>query len=185
MMPLSARRERIYLTGFMGSGKSTIGPILANSIAYDFVDLDRTIEASEGRTVREIFLEKGEPYFRKLERDLVTGLAARPRIVVSLGGGTLVDPTCLQTVLTTGILVYLKLTPDQLFRRLHRRSDRPLLTDEEGSRLTEDDLRRRIRELFDAREPIYSKADITIEADEQRVGKTVDRIVRSLTPHIE
>jgi shikimate kinase len=185
MMPLAARRDRIYLTGFMGSGKSTIGPILANTIAYEFVDLDRTIEVSEGKTVREIFSEKGEAYFRQLERDLVTGLAARTRIVVSLGGGTLVDPTCLQTVLTTGILVYLKLTPDQLFHRLHRRSDRPLLTDEEGNRLTEDGLRHRIRELFGAREPIYSRADITIEADEQRVGKTVDRIVRSLSPHIE
>jgi shikimate kinase len=115
----------------------------------------------------------------------VAGLAARPRIVVSLGGGTLVDPVCLQTVLTTGILVYLKLTPDKLFDRLHRRSDRPLLTDEEGNKLTDDNLRRRISELFAAREPIYSRADITIEADEQRVGKTVDRIVRRLSRHIE
>jgi shikimate kinase len=173
------------LTGFMGSGKSTIGPILANTIAYDFVDLDRTIEVSEGKTVREIFRERGEAYFRQLERDLVTGLAARTRIVVSLGGGTLVDPACLQTVITTGILVYLKLSPEQLFHRLHRRSDRPLLTDEEGNKLTEDGLRHRILELFRMREPIYSRADITIEADEQRVGKTVDRIVRCLSPHIE
>jgi len=185
MMPLSARRERIYLTGFMGSGKTTIGPILANSIAYDFVDLDHTIEAAVGKTVREIFREQGEAYFRGLERDLIAGLAVRPRMVVSLGGGSLVDPACLQTVLTSGILVYLRLTPDQLFQRLHRRSDRPLLADAEGNRLTEDELRRRIHELFVAREPVYSRADIIIETDERRVGKTVDQIVRALSPYLE
>ena len=65
---LSERRDRIFLTGFMGSGKSTIGPILANTIGYDFADVDRLVEARENRSVRSIFLESGEEHFRTLER---------------------------------------------------------------------------------------------------------------------
>jgi shikimate kinase len=176
------RRERVYLAGFMGSGKSTIGPILANTIGYDFADLDRMIEQVEGRSVSRIFGENGEAYFRKRERELITSLSTQLHLVVSLGGGTLVDPSSLQTIIQTGILVYIKLEPELLFQRLQRRSDRPLLTDREGNRLSPEELRKRIGQLYASREPLYSRADVTIEADERRVGITVDRVVRALSP---
>jgi shikimate kinase len=168
----------------MGSGKSTVGPILANTIGYDFADLDRTIEDEEKTPISSIFRERGEEYFRNLERQQIDKLSKRSHIVVSLGGGTLVDPVCLELVVTSGILVYLKLPQELLFKRLRYRRGRPLLSDVEGNRLPETELRERIRTLSQAREPIYARADITIEPDERRVGITIDRLVRALAPFV-
>jgi shikimate kinase len=181
----SSRKARIYITGFMGSGKSTVGPILANTIGYDFADLDRTIEREEKTPISEIFRVRGEEYFRSLERLEIGKLSTRSHIVVSLGGGTLSDQWCLQTVVATGILVYLKLSQELLFKRLRNRSDRPLLTDVEGNRLPETALRERVHSLYQAREPIYAHADITVEPDERRVGVTIDRLVQALAPFLK
>jgi shikimate kinase len=180
-----SRRERVYLAGFMGSGKSTIGPILANTIGYDFVDLDGMIEQAQGKSVSRIFAERGEAFFRSLERELIGGLSTQSRLVVSLGGGTLVDPVSFRTIVETGILVYIKLNPDVLFKRLQRRSDRPLLMDQHGNRLSGDELRRRIKQLHESREPLYARADVTIDADDRRVGLTVDRVARALSPFLK
>jgi shikimate kinase len=182
---LAARRGRIYLTGFMGSGKSTIGPILANTIGYEFADIDRTVERSVGKTVNEIFLESGEDRFRALEREILVTLAVRTRLVIALGGGTIMDEANFRLVAGTGIMVYLKSTPEQLFRRVCRRDDRPVLRDTEGERLDEDRLRQRIEELYRLREPVYAQADIIIQTGDRRVGLTVDEIVRRLSPHID
>ncbi len=177
---LRSRKDRIYLTGFMGSGKSTIGPILANTIGYEFVDIDRAIEAREGKTVNENFREHGEPHFRTLERSLIADISGRRGLVVSLGGGTVTDPETFRLVVSSGVLVYLKVNEDQLFKRLHHRTDRPLLSDMEGNRLEEETLRERIRQLYNAREPLYARADIVVVTDDLRVGLTVDSIVRRL-----
>lgn len=176
------RNERIYLTGFMGSGKSTIGPILANTIGYDFLDVDKVIEKETGKSVKEIFRDRGEAHFRELERNLVAKLAQRHQVVVSLGGGTIVDPGNFHTIMSSGIVVYLKATPEQIFKRLQRKVDRPTLTDVSGDRLREDELRVRIGELFRQREPYYLRADIIVPTDETRVGITVDEVVRKLAP---
>ena len=181
---LSARKERIYLTGFMGSGKSTIGPILANTIGYDFADLDRLIEAAAGLSVGSLFREKGEEYFRSLERSCIAQVCLMPRTVISLGGGTMMDPANCRLISSTGIVVYLKITPDQIFRRLHHRTDRPLLTNSEGERLGEEQLRSRIMSLYATREPIYAQADITVLTDEKKVGITVDQIVKKISFYI-
>jgi shikimate kinase len=178
------RRERIYLTGFMGSGKSTIGPILANTIGYDFVDLDRAIEEAEGKSVTRVFQEEGEQHFRGVERLILERLATQRQLVVALGGGTLGDPSNAATIATSGILVYLRISTDLLFKRLQRRSDRPLLMGKDGNRLSGAELRERIEQLARAREPLYARADITIDADERRVGITVDRVVRVLSPYL-
>ncbi len=178
---LALRKERIYLTGFMGSGKSTIGPILANTIGYEFADLDKLIEQAAGISVGSIFREKGEAYFRSLERSCIAQVSLLPRTVISLGGGTMVDADNSRVIIATGIVVYLKITPDQIFRRLHFRTDRPLLTNAEGERLGEEQLRERIMTLYTAREPLYAQADITVLTDEKKVGITVDQIVRKLS----
>jgi len=181
MSTLSARKDRIYLTGFMGSGKSTIGPILANTIGYDFVDLDHMLEENEGKTVAEIFRDRGEQYFRQRERELIALLCLRHKTVISLGGGTLSDPESFQMIMASGIVVYLKVSPERLFSRLNRRNDRPMLTDPQGGRLSEAALQERIALLYQAREPFYARADITVLTDEKRVGTTVDVIVRLLS----
>jgi len=176
-----SREQRIYLTGFMGSGKSTIGPILANTIGYNFIDVDQTIEKEVGKSVDQIFLEYGEAHFRRLEGALVSGLRSQSRLVVSLGGGTIADPEHLRDLKTSGILIYLKATPEQIFKRLHHKNNRPSLKDLRGERLSDEQLRARIQELYRKREPLYSQADIVIRTDELRVGVTVDHIVKKLS----
>jgi shikimate kinase len=178
------RKERIYLTGFMGSGKSTIGPILANTIGYEFVDVDRTIEERAGLSVTAIFKEKGEAFFRALEQQVINELSARSHIVISLGGGTITEPSVFRTVITTGIIVYLKAAPDELFKRLRNKMDRPVLMDRDGNRFETDDLRERIHDLYVARQPLYEHADMTVVTEDQPVGKTVDLIVKKLVPYL-
>lgn len=175
------KHDRIYLTGFMGSGKSTIGPILANTIGYEYLDIDRDIEVREGLSVATIFQEKGEEYFRSLEREVLRRVCVSPRCVISLGGGTLTDPVCYDIIKSTGVLVYLRLTLEQTFRRLQHKTDRPMLLDEKGNRLPEPALRDRIKALLDAREPLYNSADIIMLTDDRKVGQTVDLLVRKLS----
>jgi shikimate kinase len=103
------------------------------------------------------------------------------QVVVSLGGGTIADPGNFQRISTSGIIVYLKTTPEQIFRRLHNKHDRPVLSDIHGEKLSTEGLRARIQELFARREPFYAMADIVVSTDEQRVGVTVDRIVKRLS----
>lgn len=179
---LVSRRERVFLTGFMGSGKSTVGPILANTIGYDFVDTDKAIQEATGKSVSDIFLSDGEEYFRSLERALVYKLCWQTNVVVSVGGGTVLDETNYRSITASGIVIYLKSDPERLFRRLHYKNDRPVLADERGGMLNTDDLRQRIYRLYAQREPIYMKADLVIVTDEKRVGLTVDEIVKKLTP---
>ncbi len=164
----------------MGSGKSTIGPILANTIGYDFVDVDHAIEQQQRKSINEIFRENGEEHFRTLERAVLAEILGRTQVVVSLGGGTFADPGNFQRITMSGIVIYLKATPEQIFRRLHHKVDRPVLTDLRGEQLSTDELRARIGELFVRREPFYEMADIVISTDEQRVGITVDRIVKKI-----
>lgn len=79
--------ERVVLTGFMGSGKSTVGPLLAERLGWKFVDLDHEIERRDGRTVPQIFAEEGEAHFRRLEAAALASLLGRRRVVIALGGG--------------------------------------------------------------------------------------------------
>ncbi|RPH37805.1 shikimate kinase [bacterium] len=183
--PSIVRKDRIYLTGFMGCGKSTIGPILANTIGYDFVDVDRQIEQAEGRSINEIFSEKGEKHFRDLERTVLMKVCSLPRTVISLGGGTMTVAENLEVILATGLVVYLKITPEQLFHRLRHRSDRPLLRTADGSQLGDEELRARIQLLYEAREPLYARADVIVLTDGTKLGLTVDSIVRRLSGLIE
>jgi shikimate kinase len=179
---LRARSRRIFLTGFMGSGKSTVGPILANSIGYNFVDLDRLIEKRNNKSVKRIFQEEGERFFRAEELAVLEEVGVQDKMVVALGGGTLSEPEALRSVNRSGILVYLKVPPDELLKRLQHKTDRPLLMDAEGNRLSEAALRERMMALFTSREHLYEKADVIVLADEQRLGLTVDHLVRMLMP---
>jgi shikimate kinase len=164
----------------MASGKSTVGPILANALGYAFVDVDTLIETSQHKTVRDIFREHGEQYFRGLEREAIAALTMRDNLVVALGGGTLTDPVNLRAVTTTGILVYLKVPPEEILKRVQLRTDRPLLTGPGGERLAPAELRKRVLALYEVREPLYSNADIVVTADEKRLGLTVDRVVKQI-----
>jgi shikimate kinase len=174
----------VYLTGFMGSGKSTIGPILANTLGWSFVDLDRAVEISAGRTVNEIFQSSGEPAFRELERQILLETGTTRHAIIALGGGTIAEEQNFHFVVRSGILVYLKIPPDMLFARLRRKTNRPMLGGDGMTRLDEPALRSKVAELHRVREPFYSMADVVVETGSQPVGLAVDEMVRKLIPLI-
>ena len=175
-----SRKHRIFLTGFMGSGKSTIAPILANTLGYSFVDIDKEIERITGKRVSEIFSELGEEYFRDVERTILRDVSVRDKCVISLGGGTITNERNLQFVKSSGILIYLKVTSEQIFQRMKYKTDRPLLKSSVGTTINEDELRSRVGSLLEKRERFYAQADITVVTDDLRVGLTVDKIVDNL-----
>lgn len=173
-------KNLIYLTGFMGSGKSTIGPILANSLGYSHVDIDREIERLTSKSVTDIFSDLGEDYFREVEHSLLLDLSHHHDHVVSLGGGTIANQTNLGIVKSSGILVYLKTDAEQIYQRLKFKKDRPLIQSANKTSNDEEDLHKRIISLIEKRVPFYEQADIIITTTGQRVGITIDEIVYNL-----
>ena len=179
------RKSLIFLTGFMGSGKSTIGPILANTLGYDYLDVDRFIEQKTKKEIVEIFRTEGEKAFRLVERETLFELTKLNRSVISLGGGTIANEENCRIVSQHGILVYLKLSPEEIIQRVQYKNDRPMLRDTSGNLLKGEELEKRITELLVLREPFYSRADIIIHADNLRIGVTVDEIIKNIHGRID
>jgi shikimate kinase len=171
---------RTYITGFMGSGKSTVGPLLAESLRFQFIDLDAAIEAKEGKAVPDIFRERGEQDFRSLERRELGLLSTRERIVVATGGGALTDPGSREIIRRSGLLVYLQVPSEILIARLRGRRGRPMIASDDGTPLGEEELRGRISSLLRSREPLYRQADIIVDAGSQSPGDTVSGILKLL-----
>jgi len=168
----------------MGCGKSTIGPILANVLGYDFVDLDTKIEEQVGKPVRKIFEEDGETAFRQMESSALHKTALQDRVVISLGGGALTKEENLRFSKANGTVVYIRVPVDQLMFRLKRgRIQRPLLLDYRGDPLNNIELKDRIAGMLKEREAYYLKAHIVIETGNDPVGKTVDALVDALRRH--
>jgi shikimate kinase len=164
----------------MGAGKSTIGPILANTIGWKFYDLDKVIEKEEGKKVREIFEEKGEEYFRRTEADVLAKLSAGKNIIISLGGGTLANDENLNFIRRKGKIIYLKVSPEEAYKRLRFKRDRPVLNIRNGE-FTKEELIDRINSIYEQRKKYYEKADLTIDTDNVSVGQTVDHLARIIT----
>lgn len=175
-----SKLKRIFLTGFMTSGKSTIGPILANVLGWDFYDLDKVIEQLEEKTVVEIFDDKGEDYFRKLESETLSRLANQEKVVISLGGGTINNNNNIDLIKNSGILVYLKVSPDVLYKRLRNKIDRPLFKDLVLDEKSEDEFIERIKEILNSREKYYNQALLIINTDETKIGITVDNLAKQI-----
>jgi shikimate kinase len=153
------RADKIYLIGFMGSGKSTAGRRLAASLGWDFIDLDKKIEQEAGLDIPEIFSRYGEQYFRKTETRLLRDLQPLSRTVVSTGGGAPCFDDNMDFMLRTGLTIYLKLTPGQLTVRLSgSKGERPLITD-----ISKDKLPDFIAEKLSEREKYYSRAELTVD----------------------
>ena len=152
----------IVLTGFMGTGKSSSGRLVANKLGWAFVDLDGAIEAEEGMSVAAIFETRGEPYFRAREAEWCERLALRDHLVVATGGGALVD-SANRARFHNAFVVCLDAVPDELYERLKGKTNRPLIASP--------DPRRRIAELLAARRDAYTQiewhVDTTGKSDEQ------------------
>jgi len=174
------KKNLIYLTGFMGSGKSTIAPILANTLGFSYFDIDKEIEALTSKKITEVFSDFGEEYFRELEHNLLLSLSNMDDCIVSLGGGTIANQNNLEIIKTSGILVYLRAKPEFILKRLKYKTDRPLIKSIEGKQLSEEQLLFKINQLLKQREPYYAQADIVINTDDKAIGITVDQLVREL-----
>ncbi len=154
--------RRIYLIGFMGSGKSTTGKKLASSLSWSFFDLDKRIEELAGMKIPEIFSEKGESFFRTIESETLRDLASETNAVISTGGGTPCFDNNMNFMLGSGLTVYLRLTTGQLKNRLANSSKaRPLI-----SNIGKDELEDYIHKKLNEREKWYTKAAITVDGYE-------------------
>lgn len=122
-------RPNIVLTGFMATGKTTVGKLLAGHLNYDFVDTDEMIVQRAGMAVAEIFRTKGEAAFRQMESDLAEELARRSGLVISTGGGMMLDPENAMVLGKTGQIFCLVATPEEIFDRVSKdtKAKRPLL----------------------------------------------------------
>jgi shikimate kinase len=153
------KANKIFLIGFMGSGKSTTGKKLASHLKWTFIDLDEKIENMTGMKIRDIFSEKGEAFFRRTESEVLQEMASESNAVISTGGGTPCFGNNMDFMLRTGITVYLRMTPTRLKNRLAGSSDRrPLLKD-----IGKEDLEEYIAGKLSEREKWYSRAEIIID----------------------
>lgn len=171
---------RVYLTGFMGSGKSTCGPIVADRLGYRFLDLDAEVERIAGVTISELFA-KGESRFRALETAVLSELSGQERAVIATGGGALTTDGNLLLAESSGAIIFLKLPAATLATRLSDPEGRPLLHDERGVPYTEAALVTRIEDLLTQREPFYSHADAVVEADGLTPTQVADAVVHALS----
>lgn len=170
--------DRIYLTGFMTSGKSTLGRILANVLGWNFYDLDQEIEKDEKKRVTEIFETSGESYFRKTESEKLKSLSKEKKVVISLGGGTIVNEENVNFIVTNGKLVYLKVEPEIIYTRIKKKTDRPLFKEFVLAENTKEDFIIKIKSMLDEREKYYKKANIVFDVDNSPIGITVDRLAK-------
>ncbi|MDR1672250.1 MAG: shikimate kinase [Bacteroidales bacterium] len=157
----------IFLTGFMGSGKTTIGKRMAKLIGFDFVDTDEWIEHREGKTVAQIFEDAGEEAFRRMEHDVLEEMRQRDFTVVSTGGGMPCFGNNMEMMLAIGKVVYLYTLPQTLVRRLMRSHvERPLIKDKSLEELQE-----YIAVKLAEREPFYRKAHIIVSTENFSMGQ--------------
>ena len=150
---------RIILIGYMGAGKTTVGKALSQALGLPFYDLDWYIEERHRRTIAQIFAEKGEKGFRDIERNILHEVAEFEDVVISCGGGTPCFFDNMEYMNRQAQTVYLKASPDILFRHLKMgKVERPLLKDK-----TEDEMKQYIRDSLSTREPFYSQARYTLD----------------------
>lgn len=176
--------ETIYLCGFMGVGKTTIGRHLAAALGYRFSDLDHLIEEGEGYRVTEIFGRYGEPYFRDLEYRYLLEHSKRTGQILALGGGTLQNQQIIDLIKQHGVLVFLQLPIENIVQRLRYTKKRPLLLRENGERRTLEELEEFITSLYNKRLPSYMQADIAFSINpDWKVDVCVRELIQSIEKH--
>ncbi|MEC8043739.1 MAG: shikimate kinase [Verrucomicrobiota bacterium] len=159
----------IFLVGMMGTGKSSVGKLLARDLLIDFIDTDNEIESKTGMSIEKIFEERGESYFRMLEKELVQKILLRNKVaVVSSGGGLCIQPGMMKLLKKQGWVVCLWASPECIFARIQHDSTRPLLR--VPNPLAE------IKEIIQSRKNTYRDADYIIETDNQSPNEISSQI---------
>ncbi len=176
--------KTIAMTGFMGSGKSAVGRNLADRLQVPFRDLDSLIELGERKVIADIFKDRGEAYFRKLEREYFDKAVSQPPLILALGGGAIQQPEIADYLRKYTVTVYLEVPLNTLFERLQKSRHRPLLHGPDGMPLNDEQLMQRISSLLSERRPLYRCADITLSVQHDWTrDKTTDELMRLLEKH--
>jgi shikimate kinase len=161
--------QNLALVGFMGTGKSSVGRLAAESLQFDFFDTDALVEARCGLSIEELFKQQGEAAFRRLERGVVQELGQRQKTVIATGGGLIVDPANLAGLKSHALVVCLWASPETIWERVRGQTHRPLLQ-------TADPLAR-IRELLAQRDPSYRQADVLINTGQRSPKEVVQQVL--------
>ena len=163
-------KKNLLLTGMMGVGKSTVGKKLAKKLKLKFIDIDQIIEKKEKRTIKEIFENKGEGYFRKIEKRISLEELKKSDAVIALGGGAFMDSSIRKEAKNLSISFWLDLGLRPLLIRLKNVKKRPLLD--------QDRLEESVNKIYSQRKKIYNKSNFKIKCNLMSVGQIVDKIVR-------
>ena len=161
----------ITLCGMMGSGKSAIGRILANKLDYNFVDVDKIIEVKTNKTIKKIFEENGEQYFRDLEEKITINILENKKTIISLGGGAIINKNIRNSIIKNSYNIYLDVNIDILIKRLKNSKTRPLIYKK--------NLKKELINIKDNKKKIYRKADLIIK-NENNIIETTEKIIKRI-----
>lgn len=160
----------LYLVGFMGTGKSTVGRLAAHRLGFKLIDSDHEIERAQGRPIPQIFAEQGEAAFRVMEREFIDRGHPAARQVMACGGGLVVQPGMLELLKNKGVVVCLHASLETILGRTSRHQNRPLLNVEDRAE--------RIRELYAQRDPLYRRSGTMVLTDARPLREIVDHVLR-------
>jgi len=175
--PSLAPAKTIALVGLMGVGKTSVGRRLATALNLPFRDADHEIEAAAGRSISEIFADRGEAEFREGERRVIARLLGEPPHVLATGGGAFVQPQTRALIKAGAVVVWLKADIEVLVRRVGRKSGRPLLADRDPAEV--------LSALAKDRYPYYAEAHLTVDAGDAPHGVTVAAIIAAVSEHMK
>lgn len=162
--------KNIVLVGFMGTGKTAAAKALAHETGKKYVSTDELIEEHEGKAISDIFKEKGEPYFRRVEKEVLKGVMEGTDQIVDAGGGVVLDDENIKNIKKNGVMICLWASPEVIYKRTKRHTHRPLLNVE--------DPRKKIKEILNFRKPFYDKADFHIETRSMDIKEVVGEIIK-------
>lgn len=168
-MQSDRRIVNLALIGFMGTGKTSVGRLVAEQLHFDYLDTDEMIQSATGRTIAEIFKADGEKNFRALEEKAIAEISARTKTVIATGGGSPTNPKNLASLKTHALVVCLWASPEKIWERVKNQTHRPLLHDENPQA--------KIRELLAAREPFYKQADVLLNTELRSAREVAQQIV--------
>jgi len=172
MTPERKKLKNIFLVGFMGAGKTTVGRILARKLGYRYCDADKVIETKAGKTVSEIFSSHGELRFRDLESETLGSLAGKEKQVIATGGGAVMRDENWEAMKKGGVTIYLKAPMSVIWERVRHSKTRPLLN--------VDNPLEAASELLNKRVPFYETADITIDTENLTPEEAASEIMKKL-----
>lgn len=168
---MRVKKANLYLVGFMGTGKTTVGRVVAQKLGYSLLDSDHEIERRAGMPITQIFAQQGEAAFRTLEREYIEAGHPDEGCVVSCGGGLIIQPGMLELVQSKGVLICLHASIETIIKRTIGQGHRPLLN--------EADPEERIRTLYALREPIYRCCGSMVLTDSRPLTDIVGHVIRT------